>query len=92
VSVVHAIDGSIYHAVGQGDSTLRFNFDEKSRECAGLILDPVRIVSPYEPDPDKRGGVFTEWLSISIGECPSTSDELRQSGFWFMPAGDVTRV
>jgi hypothetical protein len=58
MAVVHDIGGSIYHAAGQGDSTSRFNFDGNSLRCAAVILETIRLVGPYDPDPEKRKAMF----------------------------------
>jgi hypothetical protein len=59
-AAVNNIGGSIYHAAGQENSTRCFNFDGKSLKCAGVIVDAVRIVGPYEADPEKRQEMFSK--------------------------------
>jgi hypothetical protein len=92
MAVVNDIGGSIYHAAGQEIFTPRFNFDGNSLKCAGVILDSVRIVGPYEPYPEKRQEMFSKWLSICQKECDFPSRELGLSAFWSMLAGDATGV
>jgi hypothetical protein len=94
MSTVQDISGSIYHAAGQ-DTTPRFNSEGRVLECAGIVLDSVCIIGPYQAVLGRsRNKLFLEWLSIVFEECHSREENKLSlmSSFWSMLAGDVAGV
>jgi len=93
------IGGPIYNAAGSEDLVPRFSFDGPVLECAGVVLDSVRIIAPYEGfySGVKEQKIWYEWLKIAVKELlPEQEMDLAgryrrlQSAFWSLLAGDAT--
>ncbi|KAL2065816.1 hypothetical protein VTL71DRAFT_3486 [Oculimacula yallundae] len=96
---MHDIGGPIYHAAGTSPNLEpRFSFNGSILECAGIILDTVGLIGPYDHEPSEtvlgNQTIWNEWMEMAAGALQSDSDAALplfeqefQGRFWGMLAG-----
>ncbi|KAK0112373.1 hypothetical protein ONS96_001616 [Cadophora gregata f. sp. sojae] len=90
------IGGPMYSAAGSSTLKPRFDFNGGVLECAGVVIDAVGLIGPYEPSDMGLGEqpLWTDWMDMAAGALQSEEDAALpvleqnfQARFWGMLNG-----
>ena len=96
IRAIADIGGPMYSAAGSAGLKSRFTFSGSVLQCAGVIIDAVGLVGPYEPNDAHLGEqpVWTDWMEMAAGALQSEEDaalpvldQQFQARFWGMLYG-----
>ncbi|KAL5330783.1 hypothetical protein ACEPPN_000306 [Leptodophora sp. 'Broadleaf-Isolate-01'] len=90
------IGGPMYNAAGASTLKSRFSFNGSILECAGVVLDTLGVIGPYEPSDAilSEQPIWHDWMEMGAGALQSDEDaalpvleQQFQARFWGMLAG-----
>ena len=96
IRAIADIGGPMYSAAGSAGLKSRFTFSGSVLQCAGVIIDAVGLVGPYEPNDANLGEqpIWTDWMEMAAGALQSEEDaalpvldQQFQARFWGMLYG-----
>ncbi|KAH7333240.1 heterokaryon incompatibility protein-domain-containing protein [Rhexocercosporidium sp. MPI-PUGE-AT-0058] len=93
---INDIGGPMYSAAGAHTLNPRFSFDGTILECAGVVLDTVGLIGPYEVSDSTlvEQPIWNDWMEMAAGALQADEDAALplleqnfQARFWGMLAG-----